>query len=69
MLLSWMTEAMEFALTGLIGCYLYWILNIAPFNVAFSGLLGRSGPLTDTEMQAFTDFILQVKYPPNPIRA
>ena len=28
-----------------------------------------SGPLTDAEMQAFTDFILQVTYPPNPIRA
>jgi DNA-binding beta-propeller fold protein YncE len=39
------------------------------FNVAFAGLLGRSGPLTASEMQAFTDFILQVQYPPNPIRA
>jgi len=39
------------------------------FNVAFGGLLGRSKPLTDSEMQAFTDFILQVTYPPNPIRA
>ena len=39
------------------------------FNVAFAGLLGRSGPLSDSEMQAFTDFILQVTYPPNPIRA
>jgi hypothetical protein len=38
------------------------------FNVAFAGLLGRSGPLTGPEMQAFTDFILQVTYPPNPIR-
>ncbi|HVU50018.1 MAG TPA: hypothetical protein VHL80_05000 [Polyangia bacterium] len=39
------------------------------FNVAFGGLLGRSGPLADDEMQAFTDFILQVTYPPNPIRS
>jgi DNA-binding beta-propeller fold protein YncE len=38
------------------------------FNVAFAGLLGRSGPLADDQMQAFTDFILQVIYPPNPIR-
>ncbi len=38
------------------------------FNVAFGGLLGRAGPLSDVEMQAFTDFILQVTYPPNPIR-
>jgi YVTN family beta-propeller protein len=39
------------------------------FNVAFGGLLGRKTPLTDDEMQAFTDFILEVNYPPNPIRA
>jgi len=39
------------------------------FNVAFPGLLGRSGPLEDADMQAFTDFILQVTYPPNPIRS
>ncbi len=39
------------------------------FNVAFDGLLGRSGPLADNEMQAFTDFILQIAPPPNPIRA
>jgi DNA-binding beta-propeller fold protein YncE len=38
------------------------------FNVAFGGLLGRAGPLADAEMQAFTDFILQLTYPPNPIR-
>jgi DNA-binding beta-propeller fold protein YncE len=38
------------------------------FNVAFSGLLGRRAQLSDAEMQAFTDFILQVTYPPNPIR-
>ena len=39
------------------------------FNVAFVGLLGRDSQLTDSQMQAFTDFILQVTYPPNPIRA
>jgi hypothetical protein len=39
------------------------------FNVAFPGLLGRNGQLTGGDMQAFTDFILQVTYPPNPIRA
>ncbi len=39
------------------------------FNVAFGGLVGRDeGPLTDPQMQAFTDFILQVILPPNPIR-
>jgi DNA-binding beta-propeller fold protein YncE len=39
------------------------------FNPAFVGLLGRSAQLTAAEMQAFTDFILTVKYPPNPIKA
>nr|WP_309243002.1 hypothetical protein [Hyalangium versicolor] len=38
------------------------------FNPAFMDLLGRSAQLTPTEMQKFTDFILQVMYPPNPIR-
>lgn len=38
------------------------------FNVAFQGLLGRSDQLTTAEMQALTDFILQVTYPPNPNR-
>jgi hypothetical protein len=38
------------------------------FNVAFPGLLGRSAELTPEEMQAFTDFVLQITYPPNPIR-
>ena len=39
------------------------------FNVAFKGLLGRSGPLTDPEMDAYTQFILRVEEPPNPIRS
>jgi DNA-binding beta-propeller fold protein YncE len=38
------------------------------FNPAFPALLGRSAELSSAEMQAFTDFILQVTYPPNPIR-
>ncbi|HEY8379823.1 MAG TPA: beta-propeller fold lactonase family protein [Nannocystis sp.] len=38
------------------------------FNVAFVGLVGRDQQLTPEQMQAFTDFQLQVMYPPNPIR-
>ena len=38
------------------------------FNGAFPDLLGRSAPIADADMEAFTDFILQVTYPPNPIR-
>lgn len=43
-------------------------LSFQKFNVAFEGLLGRNGPLTSIEMQQYTDFILQVMMPPNPIR-
>ena len=39
------------------------------FNVAFPGLVGRDSQLPTAEMQAFTDFILQVTLPPNPVRA
>lgn len=38
------------------------------FNPAFVGLLGRSAQLSVAELQAFTDFSLQINYPPNPIR-
>ncbi|MFW2373248.1 MAG: beta-propeller fold lactonase family protein [Gammaproteobacteria bacterium] len=38
------------------------------FNVAFEGLNGRHAELAEEEMQAFTDFVLQIMYPPNPIR-
>jgi mono/diheme cytochrome c family protein len=43
-------------------------LAFKKFNPAFVGLIGRSEQLTDDEMQAFTDFVLQIMYPPNPIR-
>jgi YVTN family beta-propeller protein len=39
------------------------------FIVAFDGLLGRGSPILGPDMQAFADFILQVTYPPNPVRA
>ncbi len=38
------------------------------FNVAFPGLLGRDSQIPAADMQKFTDFILEVMYPPNPIR-
>ena len=39
------------------------------FNVAFPGLVGRDeGQFSAAEMQQFTDFALQIAYPPNPIR-
>ena len=44
-------------------------LAFKAFNGAFTGLIGRSATLTDDEMQKFTDFVLDVMYPPNPIRS
>ncbi|MGA1839374.1 MAG: YncE family protein [bacterium] len=38
------------------------------FNIAFLKLNGRHAELPEEEMQAFTDFALQITYPPNPIR-
>lgn len=38
------------------------------FNVAFPGLVGRSSQLSAQDMQDYTDFALQLRYPPNPIR-
>jgi di/tricarboxylate transporter len=37
MVLAWMTQAMEFAIAGFIGCFLFWALKIVPFGQAFSG--------------------------------
>jgi DNA-binding beta-propeller fold protein YncE len=38
------------------------------FDAAFKALLGRNTLIPQANMQAFTDFILQVTYPPNPNR-
>ena len=38
------------------------------FNVGFTELLGRDALIPQADMTAFTDFILQVTYPPNPNR-
>ena len=43
-------------------------LAFKQFNPAFVGLVGRTAELSTTDMQAFTDFILTVNYPPNPVR-
>jgi YVTN family beta-propeller protein len=36
------------------------------FQAAFTDLLGRDAPISASAMSAFTSFILQVRYPPNP---
>ena len=40
----------------------------AQFLVAFEGLLGREAPLDLADMQRFADFVLEITYPPNPLR-
>ena len=37
MVIAWITEATEFALSGFIGCFLFWALGVVKFDVAFSG--------------------------------
>lgn len=37
MVVAWITQAMEYALAGMIGCFLFWALGVVRFPVAFSG--------------------------------
>ena len=39
MLLAWITEALDHAVAGLIGCFLFWALGVVRFDVAFSGFV------------------------------
>lgn len=38
------------------------------FNEAFDALAGLGGVINDADMQDFTDFSMNINYPPNPIR-
>ena len=44
-------------------------LSFRNFIVAFEGLVGKEGSISDAQMQDFTDFILQIFLPPNPVRS
>ena len=37
MIIAWITQAMDYALAGFVGCFLFWALGIVRFPVAFSG--------------------------------
>lgn len=39
---AWITRALEYAIAGLIGCYLFWALGIASFELAFSGFANNT---------------------------
>ena len=40
--------------------------ELSAFNGAFVSLMGRATSLPDSEMSAFTDFVMPLVYPPNP---
>jgi sodium-dependent dicarboxylate transporter 2/3/5 len=42
MIVTWITEPIPHALTGLIGCYLFWVFKIVKFEVAFSGFADQT---------------------------
>jgi DNA-binding beta-propeller fold protein YncE len=44
------------------------VAGFKKFRGAFPNLLGRHEPIDEEDMEAFTTFILQVMYPPNPVR-
>src|SRR5271155_3155273 len=37
MIIAWITEVLPHAVTGIIGCYLFWVLKVVAFDSAFSG--------------------------------
>jgi len=42
MIIAWITQAMEFALAGFIGCFMFWALGIVKFEQAFSGFANET---------------------------
>lgn len=39
LLTAWITESLDYAVAGLIGCFLYWALKVVKFPTAFSGFI------------------------------
>ena len=37
MVVGWILEVTDYAITGLVGCFLFWALNVTKIDVAFSG--------------------------------
>jgi solute carrier family 13 (sodium-dependent dicarboxylate transporter), member 2/3/5 len=42
MVIAWITEAFPYALSGLVGCFLFWVLKVVPFETAFSGFADQT---------------------------
>jgi len=42
MILSWMTQVLDHGITGILGCFLFWMFGIGKFETAFSGFADTS---------------------------
>jgi anion transporter len=42
MIIAWITEVLPHALTGLVGCYLFWVLKVVNFSIAFGGFADQT---------------------------
>src|ERR1700686_2210427 len=42
MIAAWMVHVLDHGVTGIIGCFLFWMLGIAKFETAFSGFADTS---------------------------
>jgi sodium-dependent dicarboxylate transporter 2/3/5 len=42
MIVAWITEVLPHAVTGIIGCYLFWVLKVVEFEAAFSGFADQT---------------------------
>ena len=42
MIIAWITEVLPHAVTGLAGCYLFWVLKVVNFETAFSGFADQT---------------------------
>src|SRR5262245_43238137 len=42
MVVYWIAEPIDHGLTALIGCYLFWALNVSKFSIAFSGFINST---------------------------
>ena len=42
MIAAWMVPVLDHGVTGIIGCFLFWMLGVAKFETAFSGFADTS---------------------------
>ena len=67
MIVYWIAEPIDHGLTAICGCFLFWAVNIAPFEVAFSGFASSTpwflyGGLLLGEAAAVTGLARRIGY-------